>query len=104
MQIASVEEKPIDKLVEECSENIDEKDLHSNEINDYQKICSSCSVYMVLLVIIFFILSVSISSIFIYFDEFINFIKANGVFMIINNFQGSVILGIQDKKISDFTF
>ena len=28
----------IDKLVEECSENIDEKELHSNEINDYEKI------------------------------------------------------------------
>ena len=36
------------KLVEECSENIDEKDLHQNimicnlTLNDYQKIFSSC--------------------------------------------------------------
>ena len=45
----------IDKLVEECSENIHEKELHSKE-----KICSSCSVYIALLVI-FFILSISIS-------------------------------------------
>ena len=56
----------IDKLVEEYSEIIDEKELHSNEINDYEKICNSCSVYIVLL-IIFFILSIGISSIFIYF-------------------------------------
>ena len=60
----------IDKLVEECSENIDEKKLHSNEINDYEKICSSCSVYIVLL-FIFFILSISISSVFIYFHWYL---------------------------------
>ena len=33
----------IDKLVEKCSEKIDEKELHSNEINDFEKIYSSCS-------------------------------------------------------------
>ena len=60
----------IDKLVEECSENIDEKELHSNEINDYEKICNSCSVYTVLLVI-FFTLSISISGIFIYFHWYL---------------------------------
>ena len=53
----------IDKLVEECSENTDQKKLHSNEINYCEKICSSCSVYIVLLAI-FFVLSISISSIF----------------------------------------
>ena len=47
-------------------DNIDEKKLHSNEINDYEKICGSCSVYIVLL-LIFFILSRNISSVFIYF-------------------------------------
>ena len=36
----------IDKLVQECNENIDEKKLHSNEINDYENI-----VYIVLLII-----------------------------------------------------
>ena len=60
----------IDKLVEECSENIDKKKLHSNEINDYEKLCSFCSVYTVLLVI-FFILSISISSVFIYFHQYL---------------------------------
>ena len=56
----------IDELLEECSENIDKKKSHSDEINDYEKICSSCSVYIVLLVI-FFRLSISISSVLIYF-------------------------------------
>ena len=34
----------INQLVEECSENIYEKELHSNEMNEYEKIYSSCSV------------------------------------------------------------
>ena len=62
--------KLIDKLVEESSENIDEKKLHSNDINDYEKKCSSCSVYIVLSVI-FFIISVSISSVFIHFHWYL---------------------------------
>ena len=62
--------KLVDKLVEECTENINKKELHSNEINDYEKICNSCSVYIVLLVI-FFILRISISSVFIYFHWYL---------------------------------
>ena len=69
--------KLIDKLIAECSENFDEKELHSNEmtynrtlnaipLNDYKNICNSCTVYIVLLTI-FFIKSLSISSVFIYF-------------------------------------
>ena len=56
--------------------NIDEKESHSNELiyngilNDYGKVCNSCSVYIVLLVI-FFIISISISSIFIYFHWYL---------------------------------
>ena len=56
----------VDNLVGECSKNTDEKKSHSNEANDYEKICSSYSVYIVLLVI-FFILSITTSSVFIYF-------------------------------------
>ena len=63
-------ERLIDKLGEECSENIDEKRFHSNETNDYEKICSFYSVYIVLLVT-FFILSISISSVFIYFHWYL---------------------------------
>ena len=42
----------VDKLVEECSENIDEKEMHPNEmiynsaLNDYEQICRSCTVYI----------------------------------------------------------
>ena len=55
-----------DKLVEECSKNIDKKELHSNKMNDYEKIYNSFSAYIALLVI-FFIISICISSVFIYF-------------------------------------
>ena len=61
----------IDKVVEECSENINESEVIYNStvnaipLNDYRKI-NSCTVYIVLL-IIFFIISISISSVFIYF-------------------------------------
>ena len=58
----------IDKLFEECSENIDEKELRSNEIDDYEKICSSCSVYIVWLGIF---LILSISSVFMYFHWYL---------------------------------
>ena len=45
----------VDQLVEECSENINEKELHPTElhlnkmiynstVNNYKKICSSCIV------------------------------------------------------------
>ena len=54
-----------DKLVEECSKNSD-KMIYNDTLNDYEKICNSYTVYIVLLVI-FFIISVSISSVFIYF-------------------------------------
>ena len=63
-------ERLIDKLVEQCSGNINEKKLHLSEINNYERICSSCIVYIVLLVI-FFILSISISSVFIYFQWYL---------------------------------
>ena len=68
--------KLVDKLVEECNENIDEKELHQNKmiynsnLNDYEKICSSCTIYVVFFVI-FFTMSVSISSVFIYFHWYL---------------------------------
>ena len=48
----------VDKLVEKFSDNVDEKELHPNKmtynstINGYEKICSSCTIYIVLFVII----------------------------------------------------
>ena len=47
----------IDKLVEECSENIDGNKMIYNStfnaipLNDYRKICNSCAVHIVLLAI-----------------------------------------------------
>ena len=61
----------IDKLVEECSENIDgNKVIYNDILNDYGKMCNSCVVYIVLLVI-FLIKSKSISSVFIYFHWYL---------------------------------
>ena len=73
--------KLVDKLVEECNENIDEKELHSTELlsykmiynktlNDYRKMCGSCTIYIVLFTI-FFIIGISISSVFIYFHWYL---------------------------------
>ena len=70
-----------DKLVEECSENIDENEVIYNStvnaipssptlLNDYRKIYNSCTVYIVLLAI-FFIMSISIASAFIYFNWYL---------------------------------
>ena len=54
----------IDKLVEECNENIDgNKMIH----NDYENVWNSCAVYIVLFVIAFLII-ISISSVFVYFS------------------------------------
>ena len=52
----------IDKLVEECSENI-----HGNEMihNNFENVCNSCTVYIVIFVIAFLII-IGVSSVFIY--------------------------------------
>ena len=59
----------IDKLVEECRENIDGSEIISVTLNDYKNVCGSCAIYTVLLVIFF--ISISISSIFIYFHRYL---------------------------------
>ena len=62
----------VDKLVEKCSENIDgikriyNCTLNAIPLNDYGKVYNSCAVYIVLL-IMFFIIRISINSVFIYF-------------------------------------
>ena len=49
--------KIVDKLVEECSKNIDENEtldiisLNAIPLNVYKKVCSSCMVYIVSLVV-----------------------------------------------------
>ena len=60
----------IDKLVEECSENIDVNEildiipLDAIPLNVYKKVCNSCMVYTVLFVVF---LRISMCCIFIYF-------------------------------------
>ena len=54
----------IDKLVEECSEDINENGLIYNmTLNSYEKVCNSCTIYILLLVISF-IISICISGAF----------------------------------------
>ena len=63
--------KTVDKLVEECSENIDGNKIIYNgtanaiPLNDYKKVCDSCAIYIALF-IIFLIINLSISCVFIY--------------------------------------
>ena len=65
-------EQIIDKLVEECSENIYENEtldiilLNAIPLNVCKKVCNSCVIYIVLFVV-FLITSICISSVFIYF-------------------------------------
>ena len=48
----------VDKLVEECSANIDENEMICKEtLNYYEKICWSCTINIVLFVITFLIIT-----------------------------------------------
>ena len=64
------------ELVEECSENIDgnkmlhKENLNAIPLNDYKKMCNSCTVYIVLFAV-FFITSIWISSVFVYFHWYL---------------------------------
>ena len=71
----------VDKLVEERSENIDGNEILYNEtldlislntipLNVYKKVCSSCTTYIVVLPV-FFITSICISSVVIYFHWYL---------------------------------
>ena len=63
--------KLVNKLVEECSEIIDEsKIIYNSSLNDYKKVCNSCTVYIVLLAI-FFTISIGLSCVFIYFHWYL---------------------------------
>ena len=59
--------KIVDELVEKCSKNIDGNEMiYNGTVNDYEDVCNSCEIYIVLFVI-FLIISTSSSSVFIYF-------------------------------------
>ena len=67
MKIVNAEKKLIDKLVEESRENIHGKELIYNAtLNNYEKVCSSCAIYIVLLFMLLEI-RINISTAVIYF-------------------------------------
>ena len=57
-------ERLVDKLVDECDENIDEEKIADE--NEHKNKCSSCMVYIVLF-LIFFTINVGIGAYFVYF-------------------------------------
>ena len=62
----------IDQLVEECSENAEWNEVIYNSIlNDYEKVCNSCTIYIVLFVIVFLII-IGIGSMCFYFYWYLN--------------------------------
>ena len=71
--------KIISKLVEQCSEDIDENEIFYNDtlnvipLNFYKKACNSCIVYIVLFVI-FLTTNICICCIFIYFHWYLKII------------------------------
>ena len=69
--------KLVSKLLEKCSENIDGNEmlysgtldaipLNAIPLNVYKRVCNSCRIYIVLFAV-FFITSICISTVFIYF-------------------------------------
>ena len=56
--------RSVDKLVEECTENIDEVKITSK--NEHENKCSSCTLYIVLFSI-FFTISIRIATYFVYY-------------------------------------
>ena len=63
--------KLVNNLVEECIKSIDEDEMIANgTLNDHKNMCSSCTIYIVLFAI-FVIISISISSVFIYFHWYL---------------------------------
>ena len=71
MKIASAEKKIVDKLVEECNENIDGNEMiYNGTLNYHKKVCGSCTIYIVLSVIAFLIIMAS-SNAFIYFHWYL---------------------------------
>ena len=61
--------KLVDKLVEECIENIGGSEMIYNETLN-ENVCNSCTIYIVLFVIVL-IISLSISSVFVYFHWYL---------------------------------
>ena len=65
-----------EKLVEECNENIDENEMIDVTLNDHKNVSGSCTIYIyIVLSAVFFIISISIRSVFIYFHWYLKMSK-----------------------------
>ena len=66
------------------NETLDVIPLSATPLNDYKKVCNSCTIYLVLFAV-FFITSICISSVFIYFNWYLKkdnveeYLKKNNV-------------------------
>ena len=68
MKIVNAEKKLVDKIFEECSKDINRNEMiYNGTLNDYENKCNSCTINLVLFVILLTI-SIALSSAFIYFD------------------------------------
>ena len=71
MKIVTVEKKLVDKLVEECTENVEEVKLAKITSAEHKNVCKrSCKIYVALFLIIFTIY-VGIGTYFVYY-KYIN--------------------------------
>ena len=78
-------EKLIDKISEECCEDIIWNEMIYNAtLNDYGKVYNSCTIHIVLLVI-FFIINTGISTAFIYFHWYLKRSNANTITNVCTN-------------------
>ena len=69
MKIVNAEKKIVDKLIDECTETIEEVKLANITVeneNSYYK-CSSCKVYIVFMMVIF-IIFIGITIYFVYYN------------------------------------
>ena len=68
MKIVNAEKKLVDKIFEECSKDTNRNEMiYNGTLNDYENKCNSCTINLVLFVILLTI-SIALSSAFIYFD------------------------------------
>ena len=69
MKIVNVEKKFVDKLIDECTETIEEVKLTEISIFENENKYSSCKAYIVLMIVVFTIF-IGITIYFIYYNWF----------------------------------
>ena len=77
-----------DKLVEKCIKNVDRNEMiYNTTLNDYEKVCNSCAICIVLFVISFLVIN-GFNSIFTYFNWYLK--KGNTEKKIVNIYMRSI--------------